>query len=74
MLASVRCKIENIYYDFLKLLEKEQKYYRVASVIFLVAYLLSLLIKNETINNLLVVIVFSVLFFSIVYLRPPEKY
>lgn len=43
MLASVRCKIENIYYDFLKLLEKEQKYYRVASVIFLVAYLLSLL-------------------------------
>lgn len=52
MLASVRCIIENIYYDFLKLLEKEQKYYRVASVISLVAYLLSLLIKNETINNL----------------------
>lgn len=60
-------------YDFLKLLEKERKYYPIATVISLGAYLLSLFINNEAINNLLVLLVFAVLGFSIVYLRPPKK-
>lgn len=60
-------------YDFFELLEKERKYYPIGTGISLGAYLLTIFIKNETINNLLVLVVISVLGFSIIYLRPQKK-
>lgn len=60
-------------YDFVELLDKEKQYYPLATVISLAAYLLSLFIESETINHLLVLIVFGILSFSIFYLRPRKK-
>ena len=60
-------------YDFLELLRRERKYYPIATLISLGAYILSLLIQNETLNNLLVLVIFFVLGFSLHYLRPRKK-
>lgn len=60
-------------YDFEELLEKERKYYPAATVISLVAYILSRNTTNEIVHNILVGIIFVVLGFSIYYLRPKKK-
>ena len=60
-------------YDFLELLRRERKYYPIATLISLGAYILSLLIQNETLNNLLVLVIFFVLGFALHYLRPRKK-
>ena len=68
-------KINKIHedYDFEALLARERKYYPIATLISLAAYLLTLFTNNILINNTLVVLVIGVLGFSIYYLRP-QKY
>lgn len=59
-------------YDFEGLLEKERKYYPIATIISLIAYILSRNIASGRINNILVGVIFIVLGFSIFYLRPKK--
>lgn len=57
-------------HDFEEVLNRERKYYPIATFVSLIFYSLSLNISNRTINDLFVYIVIGILGFSIFYFKP----